>query len=55
MKESFRKRLLRQRFLRPQKSVRKGGRGWGEKSVAGANIPKSENSHAQQYRNTGEV
>ena len=54
MKESFRKRLLRQRFLRLQKSVRKGGRGWGDKSVA-ADIPNGRKSHVQKYRSIGEV
>lgn len=33
MKESFRKSLLKQRFLRLKKFVRKGRRGWEKKSV----------------------
>lgn len=48
MKES-RKRLPKQRFLRLQNFVRKGGRDWGEKSVVTADIPESRNS---MYKNT---
>lgn len=49
MKESFRKGVPKQRFLRLKKSVRKGGRGCGEKSVVRAEIPESRNS---TYKNT---
>lgn len=49
MKESFRKRLPKQRFSRFQKFVRKGGRGCGEKSVARADVPESGND---TYKNT---